>query len=383
MQESPQLSGLEKTICADCVVDSALAELVKANLSSSVCSYCGQEGRNGCFIAAPYNVIMERIYDSIFKYYADAQDTSMPWVEKNWLVPETNIWEIIEDFDIEWSGEFIADLADSCDPSLYLVEHVDSDWSVENQYFSLLSGWQAFKDQILYKTRYLFLSEPVDEYSSDRPDYISISNMLDALGNLCNQENLLTTIPKGTECYRVRVMNEDDNFISFSDVGVPPKGKACAGRMNPAGISYFYVAFDQKTAEKEVISSAEKWAIARFRVTEDLLVVDFACMPQVPSIFQPEEYEARQNLLFLESFVNDLTLPISKDGSEHVDYVPTQIVSEYFRYRFRTEGKVPILGIRYPSVKHEGGINLAIFESELLKLEKYFELESIKSNMMD
>ncbi|HBH7871685.1 TPA: RES domain-containing protein, partial [Vibrio parahaemolyticus] len=202
MWESPQLSGLDKNVCADCVVDESLASIVTANLSSNSCSYCGEENEEGELIAAPYDLIMERVYESIFQYYADAQDVDMPWVEKEWLMPETNIWDVMGEFDPGWSGELCEDLIDSSDASLYLVEHVKNDWSVDSPSSALSYGWSAFKDQVLYKTRYLFLSEPEDEFSSGRPDYIPISSMLDALGALCNTEELVTTIPAETEFYR-------------------------------------------------------------------------------------------------------------------------------------------------------------------------------------
>ncbi len=378
--ESPQLTGNDKTICAECVSDKALCNLVNGNLSSSVCSYCGEESEDGHLIAAPYDLIMQRVYDSIFMYYADAQDTDMPWVEKEWLMPEANIWEVVDEFDPGWNHEFVEDLVDSCDPNLYLVQHVNNDWALENPHSALAYGWTTFKEHILYKTRYLFLSEPEDEYSSGRPDYIPISKMLDALGYLCNKENLIKKIPAGTEFYRVRARRKGEEFGEFSDIGVPPKGIASAGRMNPAGISYFYLAYDQDTAEKEVITFAKKWSIAKFSTKSDIMVIDFVSIPDIPSLFEPEKYDTRNNMLFLVKLVNELTLPVSKDGSEHIDYVPTQVVSEYFRYRFKTENKESVLGIRYPSVKNGGGVNLAIFESDNEMLKKYFELESIENN---
>ncbi|MGP5536681.1 HEPN-associated N-terminal domain-containing protein [Psychrobacter glacincola] len=380
MHESPQLSGLNKSICADCVLDDELVSLVANNLSSNSCSYCGEENEEGDLIAAPYNVVMKRVYDSIFQYYADAQKVGMPWVEKEWLIPETNISEIIWDFDPGWCGEFCEDLISSADSSLYLVEHVKNDWSIESSSSALSYGWSSFKNQVLYKTRYLFLSEPEDEYSFGRPDYISISSMLNALGKLCNKEKLVTTIPAGTEFYRVRVNREKEEFTEFCDIGVPPEGKASAGRMNPAGISYFYVAYDQSTAEKEVITDATEWSIAKFKLIKDIQVIDFVDIPKIPSIFEPEKYDARQNMSFPHSFVNELTLPVTKDGRKHVEYVPTQIVSEYFRFRFQTENAQPILGLRYSSVKNANGINIAVFDSENESLEKSFELVSIKKN---
>jgi len=175
--------------------------------------YAISEG--GELISAPYNIVMKRVYETIFQYYADAQDVDMPWVEKEWLMPDANIYEVMGEFDPGWSSDFCVDLAESCDPNLYLVKHVNKDWSIESPASALSYGWSAFKEQVLFKTRYLFLSEPEDDFSAGRPDYIPISSMLDALGTLCNSENLVKTIPAGTEFYRVRVNTEMPHLLNF------------------------------------------------------------------------------------------------------------------------------------------------------------------------
>lgn len=72
--ESLQLTGLDKTVCADCAADDALSNLVLENLSAEKCSYCGEESEDGSFLAAPFDLVMNRVYESILKYYADAQD---------------------------------------------------------------------------------------------------------------------------------------------------------------------------------------------------------------------------------------------------------------------------------------------------------------------
>lgn len=380
MNKSPQLSGLDKFICAACVVDEALMGLVKDNLSVKSCSYCGEISENNELIAAPYDLIMGRVYETIFQHYGDAQDVDMPWVEKGWLRPDIDICEIIDEFDPGWPDIFRKDIAESNDPSVYLVNHVNNDWSIENRGSALSYGWTAFKEQVLFKTRYFFLNEPEDETSSGRPDYIPISKMVSALGELCNSENLIKEIPAGTEFYRVRVNNEQALYSVFSDVGAPPKGSASAGRMNAIGISYFYIAYDQLTAEKEVIDTSMKWTIAKFKTFKEITVVDFVELPIMPSCFSEDNYDAIQNLSFLDSLVIDLTLPSLKDGKEKLEYIPTQIISEYFRYRYKTKDNAHISGLRYPSVKNKSGINIAIFDSDNKSLEKLFKLVSIEKH---
>lgn len=377
IHEGPQISELDKNVCEKCVVDKSLKLLVNKNLSSKNCDYCGEESED-LYIAAPFNIIMQRIYESVSKEYSDAQDVDMPWVDGNWLVDRLYIQEVLMDFDPGWDGQLFEDIADCFDPNTYWVKHSDGDWSIDDPSDTLIYGWDSFKNQVLTKTRYLFLAESEEEYSSGRPDYIPIASMLDALGNTCIKENLVTVVPAGTEFYRVRHASKQDRFTKFSEMGVPPVGVASAGRMNPAGISYLYIAYQKETAEKEVLECSKRWFTAKFRSKVDIQLIDFSVLPDVPSIFEPELYENRHNRYFLHAFINDLTAPISKDGKEHVDYIPTQIVSEYFRYKFKGETGEGVQGIKYPSVKDQGGINLAIFSSSNEELEEIFELLQIE-----
>lgn len=44
----------------------------------------------------------------------------------------------------------------------------------------------------------------------------------------------------------------------------------------------------------------------------------------------------RGGLLFLREFVKSITLPVVHDGREHIEYVPTQVLTEYFRQQVTT-----------------------------------------------
>lgn len=372
MNEGPNIEERDTFVCKNCVVDDALKSFVNDNQVSNSCSYCDEESNT--LIAAPFNLIMLRIFETISTKYADAQDLNMPWVEGGWITGEIYTTDVVGEFDPGWDGQFLDDIIESLDPMTYWAEHSKGDWAISNPSDTLLYGWGSFKEQVLTKTRYLFLAEPEDEFSSGRPDYIPIPSMLDALGGTCLREGLVTVVPAGTEFYRVRHASKKDNFSTFSEMGVPPVGVASAGRMNPAGISYLYLAFDKETAEKEVLGWSKRWFSARFRSKLDISIVDFSALPEIPSAFEPHLYDKRHNRYFLYSLRDELTLPVSKDGKEHVDYVPTQIVSEYFRYQFKDANGSGVLGIKYPSVKNSTGFNLAIFSSSNEELEEIFEL---------
>ena len=49
---------------------------------------------------------------------------------------------------------------------------------------------------------------------------------------------------------------------------------------------------------------------------------------------------------------------------EHIDYVPTQILTEYFRKRVKGDGGSAIDGVVYPSARRRGERSIVIFASQ-------------------
>ena len=75
-------------------------------------------------------------------------------------------------------------------------------------------------------------------------------------------------------------------------------------------------------------------------------------------------------------FISDFTKAIQRSGYEHIDYVPTQIVTEYFRHVFKIGDQINIDGIIYPSSKNEGKkaiviVNMGSENTELVVCTKY------------
>lgn len=108
-----------------------------------------------------------------------------------------------------------------------------------------------------------------------------------------------------------------------------------------------------------------------------LRVLNLSELPEIPSIFEPEKYIERHELMFLYGFRDEISKPIKKDGMEHIDYIPTQIVSEYFRYRYSDDtGKID--GIIFNSSKTDNGLNLTLFVSEHAEVKNIMSLSSIQ-----
>ena len=127
----------------------------------------------------------------------------------------------------------------------------------------------------------------------------------------------------------------------------------------------FYGAEDEATAIAETYTpkpgTPEAVTVAKFSMARDASVVDFTALPKVPSLFDQENWHLRDPVWFLRGFVEDLAKPIEKDGGEHVEYVPTQIVTEYLRHVFRTETGDPVQGAIYKSARNGGGKCCVLF----------------------
>jgi RES domain-containing protein len=140
----------------------------------------------------------------------------------------------------------------------------------------------------------------------------------------------------------------------LSGVGLLGDGR----RMSPAGISMFYGATDRTTAIAEAGSHTfYRYVVTgEFNPTRQIRLVDLTNLPSPPSIFDASNRMECFALGFLQKFVHDLTLPVELDDREHIDYVPTQVFTEYLRYAFSAE----VDGLMFPSTQGPGN-NVAIF----------------------
>jgi hypothetical protein len=91
-----------------------------------------------------------------------------------------------------------------------------------------------------------------------------------------------------------------------------------------------------------------------FKPTRNLRVIDLSKNFDIPSLFDEHKRERRSDIKFLIDFISEFTKPIDRTDRAHVDYVPTQIVTEFIRYIFKTEDNVSVDGVIYPSSKNNG-----------------------------
>lgn len=179
---------------------------------------------------------------------------------------------------------------------------------------------------------------------------------------------MIDTVPTGKTLFRARQQEEGNPFpLNAKELGAAPSKDSRAGRMNPAGISYLYLAFAQETAVAEVrqIKLSLPVAIGQFEAQRELIILDLTNLPKKPSIFDVQHYDELVRLLFIDEFVKEITKPVAKDNCiEHIEYVPSQVVSEYFALVFHLDEGKRLDGIKYPSSVCSGNYKLVLFSTE-------------------
>lgn len=351
------------TVCTNCFEEYGLRRFIEDNQTGSSCSYCEVQGED--VAACELDLLIEHIVSSILLEWGHPANEGLPYEtrEGGWQVaPVYDTWDLLDEIGL---GNLHGDTYNDICTSIH-----NQEWCEKNPYSlsidrTLFFGWQKFSDFVKNKARYLFLRTKNPDYDEHQHDEMDPIRILDALGEIVMSIGLIKPISVDEEIRRVRITDPEKILNSAKDLGSPPIGFATmANRMSPAGIPMFYGAFDIETTILETYTpckSDKKANCGIFKPTRDLLVIDLSATPYVPSLFDEYERNKRDYMKFLFDFIDDFTKPIERSDRVHIDYVPTQIVTEYFRYVFESEDNTPIDGVIYPSSKNEGKQAIVLF----------------------
>jgi len=204
--------------------------------------------------------------------------------------------------------------------------------------------WLELKRELRYQNRF---------FPASAPDRDELSNLL---GLLVISHN---DLPR--HFFRARV-NRGEAMFALGDLQAPPTELAQGGRANPPGLSYLYVASDQRTAICEVRPTvADQVAVARFEQARPFSIIDLSDPRAMISPFGVEHVslanvQASMGLLMMLS--EDLTKPTPPHKAAF-DYLATQYLCELIK-------TLGYHGVRYRSSLGEGGYNFAFFDPGVL-----------------
>ena len=217
----------------------------------------------------------------------------------------------------------------------------------------------------MHERRFFFLNEERNMVASD---IYSPGEVLGTIFEYAQDMGLFREMPQGTQPVRARWEDSKGKWGTARDLGPPPLEKATqSNRMSPAGIPMFYACDDEDTALRETATDPGYFAIGMFDTLRPITLLDLTEIPPIPSIFEPipdsADLSPRSILTFLHHVAEQVSRPIERGDHVHVDYVPTQVVTEYVRDQLMWQ-KSRVDGIEYHSSVHVGHVSYVLFATQ-------------------
>jgi hypothetical protein len=342
-------------VCDKCIDEPSVQSFIRKNATHMFCSYCGKSyKRKKC---VNINTLANYLSQCIRTEFGDPDDEGVPYLSKEggYMTKTYDTYDIFEKNYLEFKNDEIKrDIVEEVfDNRLWC--RIDQFGVPQNK--ELYYSWESFSEIVKYKTRYVFYKLPPQNKSVFSPKSY-VFKILDDISKIISEFNLYKVLPIGTEIYRGRFENKKIK-ADYIELGPPSLEHATkSNRMSPAGIPLFYGSFFPETIEHELIYFDAKMknkrkflTVGKFVTLRELTVIDFSNIPSIPGLFDLSRSHQRDSLLFLKEFVQDVSKPISNNGSEPIEYVPTQILTEYFRHVMKIKGINRIDGFIYPCSK--------------------------------
>ena len=336
-------------VCFNCFDSEGLRNFVQANAEARKCDFCGASSRKT--IATSITDVATHIDGSIRAEYAEAAD-GVGWDSREGGWQGASVWDtdalLFDEIGLDLPRDSGGDLRKA------LLDALPStDWSQRDPYgYSdeeyLRYSWDSFCELVKFRNRFFFADDPGDG------ELLDANGTLQKISDLCSEHRLIMDLPIGTRLFRSRPVKGDlkararKNELKIQELGPPPKECATqSNRMSPAGIVMFYAREHPLTALRETARKSGSFAIGQFETRRAVRILDLTRLPPVPSLFDPSELaEPRAPLIFLRQFTADVSKSVAHDERVHVDYVPTQVVTEYFRSVFKMPDGSRLSGIR-------------------------------------
>lgn len=370
MMEQGYDSDISKSICPDCINEDGISAFIVKNSTTvlSSCSYCQNTNIKTCKM----DLVISYIHGCLVKEWSDpAEELPYESAEGGYQGNVIDTHDLLYHVGINTAEDsIIEDIAGAIHQSYW----TKSDYFSLQPDQTLSHGWKSFCLIVLSKSRYFFLNTHNASYNPRQYDEMNPVMILDSVASIIQNLKMIKVIPVTTEIKRVRIVNDYQEATTATDLGSPPLDFCnMANRMSPAGIPMFYGAFDLDTSIKETFEpepNLTKKAVAgNFYPCRDLNVIDLSQKFKIPTIFdQKQNYRFEKR--FLYDFIKDFTKPIERADRAHIDYVPTQIVTEYFRHILSKNTAIKIDGVIYPSSKNQNHNAIVIFAENDQCVEK-------------
>jgi hypothetical protein len=313
-------------LCWDHINDPRLQEaLAEALVGGMLCDFCETRSRG---VLVDGDAVRDVFLEAIEFYFDRAIDVLIR-DEGEFIGPQTDTIAAVADvgsaaFEESVSDTVLQRIADE------IGDVVWTDLASMGSTDGVEYNWSRFAELVKHRSRF-FVAE------ADAGGRATLSNpfLNDVRAYAEKQMGLIRRVPPGSAFFRGRLA-ENPNSIArtASALGPAPTGRAAANRMSPAGISMFYASGDPETAVAEIAGHGiHRYAvIGKFTNIRPLRVLDLTKAPREISPFDRSRRNGSVMARFLESFVRHVTAPVIPDERQHVEYAPTQVLTEYFRW---------------------------------------------------
>ena len=355
----PSRDLADKYVCTCHFQDKYLNGIIESHGKQGTCSYCGKQGT-----VCDMHTLCEQIVWKIGVYFNPLDDAGLylansfyddeqeviPGFKRigEYVVPDgltyfDSVEELMDGLDLITDDDNLNEDINSC---FSTEQWISSDIYDEDRSVKYANQWDRFVDTVTHRGRFTFLATPefrniIQENKGKSDDILSV------LRDLIIEQGLVKTIAKGTILYRARKVDDIKVEYGFKDITSPPDILAFPNRMSPAGISMFYASFEKNTATNECVGGDSGGLIVgTFETIKDLRVIDLTSIPE--QSFWVKNWQENQ---FLHHFNENITKKVDPKDTNHLQYIPTQVFTEFLRYMFRDSNGQQVNGLIYGSSK--------------------------------
>jgi len=316
--------------CSNCFTHGFLRDFIKTSSSKTgKCTYC--TSKNNQAVCDPS--ILTDLFQPVFDLYTVS--TSGIFINDQIQLD----WQIFsKDVSTKQQQKLLSDIVS--DKKL-VKKKVISRFS---QVTTLIDKWNDFKNELQHENRFFPKKAIKREELEELISYLAMKKE--------DYPDML---------YRARVKR---TLISYciSEMGKPPKEKATAGRANPQGIPYYYLASDQRTAISETRPyKSENVCVGKYKVSKKAKFIDLREPKKVICPIGLDENSLyllyKEHMPFLGHLCYTLSIPVLPYQKD-LDYLPTQYLCELIKDQYYD-------GIAFKSSLAKGD-NYVIFNDSIL-----------------
>ena len=339
---------VEGSLCRDHLQDRYLRDTVEPSSDDedNTCLVCGQSGD----AMASLESLVKVVVAAMRVWYSDPLE-ELPWdgreggFQGEVLDTEDVIRNLCDAaFTPDSSGDLHHALVDAIDLTQWTPLGGGADRDLMDY------AWDVYADDVRRGSRFVFLMDVRDRY--DAPTRVAkyLSQIVDSYVTAPDD---LVTRTQDVSVFRGRLVEDPTQFeATAKQLGPAPSELAAANRMSAPGISLMYASADPQTAIAEIAGhGVEPFAITgRFENVRTLFILDLTKRPErsnAGSLFDPGNWDRLRMIMFFDGFVERITRPVIPDGRQHIEYTPTQVLTEFLRWT----SPHPLDGIALPSAQ--------------------------------